>query len=115
MNGTHDVFFVDYAQVVSFCGSIAITIAGVVLNTLVIVCLVKYAPRIRNETSTKFVVNLAVADLMFSSMAIPLNSIWFYYRSDPFLGVVTCQMFLIVYYFDFTLTVLSLAFVTFNR
>jgi len=65
------VFLPDFAHWFAFVSSVIITIVGTTLNLFVLICLTKYAPRIRNETSTKFVLNLAIADLLFCTIAIP--------------------------------------------
>lgn len=96
------------------CGTV-ISVVGTVLNAIVIICLLRHAPRIKSEASTKFVINLAISDLLFSCVTLPILGLGRFYRRTPVIGDVLCKLEQFTYYFTLELSLLALSFVTFNR
>ncbi len=118
MNGTNAtgiVFLPHGPAVLSFVFRLIFAIFGTIANSLVIITLLKYVPKIKNEASTKFVLNLAVSDLVFCSITLPFSWIRYLFRDNPSFGDVFCKFFLTTFYWTFELSLLSITFVTINR
>ena len=54
-------------------------IAGFILNFLVIIALMK-TPSLRNEYLTPFIISLALTDVLFSALALPLRAVSYFAR-----------------------------------
>lgn len=102
-------------DVFEFVAGIVISVLGTIFNVTVIYCLRNHAHGIKNEAATKFVINLALSDLLFSSVTLPISGIGRFFRTTPILSDVLCKVEQVTYYWTFELSLLALSCVTFNR
>ena len=80
---TAKIFLVSFMSIINvfmFLGN---------LLSIVTIC---STPRLRNQVSYWFVINLAIIDFLISITVVPINTIWEYYGTWPF-SYVTCRFF----------------------
>ncbi|KAH3860525.1 tyramine receptor tyra-2-like [Dreissena polymorpha] len=61
-------------------------------GNLLSIATIMSTPKLRQQTSYWFVMNLAVIDLLISVTVVPLNTIWEYHGTWPF-SQITCEFF----------------------
>ncbi|CAG2114364.1 unnamed protein product [Medioppia subpectinata] len=75
---------------------------------------VKGSPNLQSHSTTKFVVNLAITDLLFCSLNMPLASVRYMTRSWPF-GTILCQWYPFFFYGNVATSLMSITCITVNR
>lgn len=98
----------------AFFACLAIIAVGIFGNTLTILALATSGSRIKTQVTTKFVVNLAVTDLVFSLLILPLTASRYYRQSWPF-GSALCQFYAFAFYSNFATSLLTITCITINR
>ncbi|RWS21612.1 protein trapped in endoderm-1-like isoform X2 [Leptotrombidium deliense] len=88
---------------------------GTVSNLCVIICLLKYAPKLRGDATTKFVINLAVSDLIFCCVTLPLRWLQFGIRQNYYFANPLCQFEEMTFYWTFFASLFSLTLISLNR
>lgn len=116
LNYPKDVLFLrDGPVVFFFAGTLIISILGTVLNFLAILVLTHSSRRRRSDASTKFVLNLAFADLLFCSFTIPSHWFQTWLRADEFWGEFLCDVNQLSFFWTFQLSLYTLSCVSLNR
>ncbi|XP_053212202.1 protein trapped in endoderm-1-like [Panonychus citri] len=93
--------------------SLIIILIGVPGNLIVILSLFSSSKLLSNPT-TKFIINLAIADLIFCSINLPLTSIRYYTCSWPF-GDLICHLYPFLFYSNVAVSLMSITAITINR
>jgi len=102
------------AAVIASGFSILVIIVGIIGNSLTIVALVKGSPNLQSHATTKFVINLAVTDLLFCSLNLPLTTVRYMTRSWPF-GTFLCHWYPFFFYGNVATSLMSITCITVNR
>ncbi|RWS12798.1 protein trapped in endoderm-1-like protein [Dinothrombium tinctorium] len=110
-----DMFLPSGPQTLNFVVSMIVIPFGTLANALVIISLLKYAPKLRGDATTKFVINLAISDLMFSVITLPLRWIQHSLRANYKLSNELCRLQQVTFYWTFFLSLFSLTLVSLNR
>ncbi|GFY58902.1 g-protein coupled receptor moody [Trichonephila inaurata madagascariensis] len=113
-HGNDTVFFQYPPQLMDFAAAcfIVFTVVGVFGNFVSILALSK-SEKLRNAT-TAFIVNLCVADLLFSGFSMPLSALTFLERDWNY-GEVLCKLFPLVRYSNGAVSIFSVIAITINR
>ncbi|XP_054163941.1 G-protein coupled receptor moody-like [Oppia nitens] len=107
-------FITKEVAIIASTFSILVIIVGIIGNILTIIALVKGSPNLQSHATTKFIVNLAVSDLMFSALNLPLTTVRYMTRSWPF-GSFLCHWFPFFFYGNVATSLMSIACITINR
>ena len=108
-------FLINGPIIVFFIGTASIAVVGTFLNLLAIVVLTQSSRRRRSDASTKFVLNLAIADLMFCSITIPSHWLQVRFRSHDLWGEVLCDVNQVSFFWTFQSSLYTLSCVSLNR
>ncbi|RWS25007.1 protein trapped in endoderm-1-like protein [Leptotrombidium deliense] len=98
----------------AFFSSLLIIACGVPGNVLTIIALIKCAPNLLKNATTKFVINLAIADLIFCTFNLPMTSVRFLTCSWPF-GDCLCQLYPFIFYGNVAVSLLTITCITIDR
>lgn len=102
---------------IGFLAAIIICLIGIIGNLITITALTnKQSNRCLNNHSmtTMFVINLAITDLIFSLLIMPLQSGRYLTRSWPF-GKLLCQLYPLFYYGTVATSLMLITAITINR
>ncbi|GFR29834.1 g-protein coupled receptor moody [Trichonephila clavata] len=113
-HGNDTVFFQYPPQLMDFAALcfIVFAVVGVFGNFVSILALSK-SEKLRNAT-TAFIVNLCVADLLFSGFSMPLSALTFLERDWNY-GEVLCTLFPLVRYSNGAVSIFTVIAITINR
>lgn len=93
--------------------SLIIIILGTSLNFVTVLCLVSNSKLFSNPT-TKFVINLTAADLVFCLISLPITLVRYATCSWPF-GEFVCQLYPFLFYVNVAVSLLTITTITINR
>lgn len=96
----------------AICASI-FTVVGIGGNLLTVVALLR-CPKLRCHATTMFVISLAMSDLLFSTINLPLTASR-YIHEDWKLGVPMCRLFPFFFYGNVAASLFSMVAITINR
>ncbi len=102
------------AAIIASVFSVIIIIIGIIGNSLTIIALIKGSPKLQNHSTTKFVINLAITDLLFCSINLPLTTVRYATRSWPF-GEFICQLYPFFFYGNVATSLMSITCISINR
>ncbi len=102
------------AAIIASIFSVLIIIIGIIGNSLTIIALVKGSPKMQNHSTTKFVINLAITDLLFCSINLPLTTVRYVSRSWPF-GSFICQLYPFFFYGNVATSLMCITCISINR
>ncbi|RWS21208.1 protein trapped in endoderm-1-like protein [Leptotrombidium deliense] len=108
----------NYEGVNIFSNVIAILIIlfGTISNVLVICCLaICTGKKLRNDAATKLILNLAIADLLFAIIVLPLDRLQFVVTKEYHVANEICKFQTTLFYWTFFVSLLSLTVVSINR
>lgn len=108
------LYIPDSAAHLAFVAALLISLVGIVGNGVTIAALVKFAARLNSHATTRFVVNLAGADLLFCLLVLPLNAGRYLFREWPF-GGVACRLYPVLYYGSVATSLMLITVITLNR
>ncbi|RWS21343.1 protein trapped in endoderm-1-like protein [Leptotrombidium deliense] len=92
-----------------------LSVIGVFCNLCVLVALISFSSiQIKNQTTTLFIKNLCVSDLIFCALNIPLTAIPFYTRSWPF-GEIICRLYPVSFFGNIGVSLLTITLISVNR
>nr|XP_046919242.1 protein trapped in endoderm-1-like [Dermatophagoides farinae] len=118
-NNNHNIIDIpEGAAIIGFIATILICIIGIIGNLITIIALIKQQINHQNShhssTTTIFVINLAIADLLFCSLVMPLQSGRYLTRSWPF-GQLLCRLYPLFYYGTVATSLMMITAITINR
>ena len=93
--------------------AVILTLVGVIGNLLSVLALIK-DKKLRAKATTSFVISLAVSDLMFCSINLPLTAVR-YFHQKWILGEQLCRVFPFFFYGNVAASLMSMVAVTINR
>ena len=111
----NQAFLPNGPAILEFSCSMVIIVLGTVFNVIEIGSLRRNATKLGLDASTKLTLNLAVSDLMFCSVTLPLYWLQRYFRSNPFVSDTFCEVNQMTFFWTFELSLMSLAVVSLNR
>ena len=93
--------------------AVILTLVGVIGNLFTVLALIK-DKKLRVKATTSFVISLAVSDLMFCSINLPLTAVR-YFHQKWILGEQLCRVFPFFFYGNVAASLMSMVAVTINR
>jgi len=90
-----------------------LAVVGVAGNLLTILALLRDA-KLRSKATTAFVVSLAVSDLLFCMVNLPLTAVRFHHRAW-ILGPLLCRVFPFLFYGNMAASLMNMVAITVNR
>ncbi|RWS03304.1 7 transmembrane receptor (rhodopsin family)-like protein 11 [Dinothrombium tinctorium] len=102
------------AAIYGFIWSLLVIAIGIPGNLLTVIALVRCAPKLLKHATTKFVINLAIADLIFCTFNLPMTSIRFLTCSWPF-GDILCQLYPFFFYGNVAVSLMTITCITIDR
>ena len=114
LGGKNVLLIPDTAAYLAFVCALLISLVGVAGNSITIAALVKFAARLNSHATTRFVINLAVADLLFCLLVLPLNAGRYLMRAWPF-GQLACRLYPVLYYGSVATSLMLITVITLNR
>ncbi|KAF7996719.1 hypothetical protein HCN44_002365 [Aphidius gifuensis] len=89
------------------------SVIGVLANILTIIAFIRHQSLFKNAT-TLFIINLCVIDLIFSSINLPMMTVFYHYKYWIF-GQVLCKIYPILYTLNYSAGWLTISIVIINR
>ncbi|KAI2797261.1 hypothetical protein BLOT_011242 [Blomia tropicalis] len=114
INGSLPIYIPNGAAMFAFTSALFIIFVGIVGNLITIFALYRFSARLNSYATTTFVINLAIADLIFCSAVLPLNAGRYLTRSWPF-GSFTCRLYPVFYYGTVASSLMLITVITINR
>lgn len=105
-DGPHGFFFVCCVFLVVF---------GTILNSLTIATIFSLPPRIRQDATHTFILNLSIADLLLSLVVLPSHWLQIVFRKVDVVGEVLCDISQLAFFWIFELSLFTLSVVSINR
>ena len=93
--------------------AVILTLVGVIGNLLTVLALFK-DKKLRAKATTSFVISLAVSDLLFCAINLPLTAVR-YFHQEWILGEQLCRVFPFFFYGNVAASLMSMVAVTINR
>ncbi|XP_014670607.1 PREDICTED: protein trapped in endoderm-1-like [Priapulus caudatus] len=112
-NASADAFYAPTATVVMATVGVFYSALGVAGNLLTVVALTR-SRRLRKNHMTTFVIFLAVADLLFCGVSLPVNTTRYMLRRWA-LGGALCRVFPYFFYSNIASSILMMLLITVNR
>ncbi|XP_059099520.1 protein trapped in endoderm-1-like isoform X2 [Tigriopus californicus] len=94
------------------CASI-FTVVGIAGNLLTVVALLR-CPKLRSHATTLFVISLAISDLLFAAVNLPLTASR-YVQEEWVLGATVCRLFPFFFYGNVAASLMNMVAITINR
>jgi len=93
--------------------ALVLSLLGVSGNLVTVIALIK-DKKLRKKATTSFIISLAVSDLMFCSINLPLTAVRYFYQ-QWILGDQLCRVFPFFFYGNVAASLMSMVAVTINR
>jgi len=107
---------IEFSQSLTLCAAasaIILCLVGVTGNLLTVVALTR-DKKLRLQATTSFVISLAISDLLFCAINLPLTAVR-YIQQEWTLGPVLCKMFPFFFYGNVAASLMSMVAITINR
>ena len=92
-----------------------LSVFGTILNALTIMTICSMPSRVRQDATHTFILNLSIADLLLSVIAIPSHWLQIAYRKVDVVGEALCDVSQFFFFWIFELSLFTLSVVAINR
>lgn len=109
----HAIYYSRPATIFAAVCAIIFTVVGIAGNLLTVVALLR-CPKLRSHATTMFVISLALSDLLFAAVNLPLTASR-YIHEEWRLGAVLCRLFPFFFYGNVAASLMNMVAITINR